>query len=147
MKIDLTQEQYEALLKLMYLGSWVANSPQEESNQEYDAIEQHILSYAKDFGMDKYIAFDAQMKTYVTTEEFENKTNIGDVLDAYNEYTVWEALILSLARRDLIKKHGAGAVEKMSDDELLDKEYPFIQKYEEEFGEHGFDNLYVKTRK
>ena len=23
----------------------------------------------------------------------------------------------------------------------------FIQKYEEEFSEHGFDNLYVKARK
>ncbi|OPX96351.1 MAG: hypothetical protein A4E62_01154 [Syntrophorhabdus sp. PtaU1.Bin002] len=147
MKIDLTQEQYEALLKMVYLGGWVASSPQEEPDEEYDAIEQHILSYAKDFGMDKYVTFDAKMKTYIPTEEFEKRTDIVDVLDAYNEYTVWEALILSLARRDLIKKHGPGIVEKMSDEELLEKEYPFIQKYEEEFSEHGFDNLYVKTRK
>jgi len=147
MKIDLTQEQYEALLKMVYLGSWVANSPQEEPDEEYDAIEQHILSYAKEFGMDKYVAFDTKIKTYVPTEEFENHTGIGNVLDAYNEYTVWEALVLSLARRDLIKKHGAGIVEKMPDEELLEKEYLFIQKYEEEFSEHGFDNLYVKARK
>jgi len=44
------------LLKMVYLGSWMANSAKDEPNGEYDAIEQYIFSLAKDFGLDKHIA-------------------------------------------------------------------------------------------
>jgi hypothetical protein len=147
MKIDLTQKQYEALLKVVYLGSWMANSTKDEPDEEYEGIEQFILSLAKDFGLEQYVAFDKKMKSYFPTEKFEEGTDVVELVDMYNEYTVWEALVLSLSRRDLIKKHGAKKIEEMSEEELLEKEYPLIQKYEEEFRDHGFENLYVKTKK
>jgi len=147
MKIELTQKQYEALLKIVYLGSWMASSTKDEPEMEYEKIEQYVLSFAKDFKMENFVGFDKKMKSYFPTEEFENSTDVVEQIDAYNEYTVWEALVLSLSRRDIIKKYGAEKVDKISDEELLEKEYPFIQKYEEEFREHGFDNLYVKPKK
>jgi hypothetical protein len=147
MKIELTQKQYEALLKIVYLGSWMASSTKDEPEMEYENIEQYILSFAKDFKMENFVGFDKKMKSYFPTEEFEDATDVDEQIDAYNEYTVWEALVLSLSRRDLVKKYGAEKVDKISDEELLEKEYSFIQKYEEEFREHGFDNLYVKPKK
>ena len=47
MKIELTQKQYEALLKIVYLGSWMASSTKDEPEMEYENIEQRILSFAK----------------------------------------------------------------------------------------------------
>jgi hypothetical protein len=147
MKIEFTPKQYEALLKIVYLGSWMASSTKEEPEMEYENIEQYILSFAKDFSMDKFVGYDKKQKSYFPTEEFENTTDVVEQIDAYNEYTVWEALVLSLSRRDVVKKYGAKKAEQMSDEELLEKEYPLIEKYEEEFREHGFDNLYVRSKK
>ena len=147
MKIELSDKQYEALLKIVYLGSWMASSTKEEPEMDYEEIEQYILSFAKDFKMEKYVGYDKKLKSYYPSEEFEDATDVVDQIEAYNEYTVWEALVLALSRRDLIKKYGAKKAEQMSDEELLEKEYPLIQKYEEEFREHGFDNLYVKSKK
>jgi len=147
MKIELTQEQYEALLKIVYLGSWMASSTKEEPEMEYENIEQYILSFAKDFKLEKFVGFDKKQKSYYPTEEFEDATDVIEQIEAYNEYTVWEALVLALSRRDLVKKYGAKKTEEMSDEELLEKEYPLIQKYEEEFREHGFDNLHVRQKK
>lgn len=147
MKIEFTEKQYKALLKIVYLGSWMASSTKEEPEMEYENIEQYVLSFAKDFKMENFVGYDKKLKSYYPTEEFEDNSDVVEQIEAYNEYTVWEALVLALSRRDLIKKYGAKKAEQMSDEELLEKEYPLIQKYEEEFREHGFDNLVVKTKK
>lgn len=147
MKIEFTQKQYEALLKIVYLGSWMASSTKEKPEKEYENIEQYILSFAKDFNMEKFVGFDKKQKSYYPSEEFENSTDVVQQIDDYDEYQVWETLVLSLSHRDIVKKYGEKKVEQMSEDELLEKEFPLIQKYEEEFREHGFDNLYVRSKK
>jgi len=147
MKIEFTQKQYEALLKIVYLGSWMASSTKEEPAKEYENIEQYILSFAKDFKVDKFVGFDKKLKSYYPSEEFEDATDVIEQIDAYDEYKVWETLVLSLAHRDIVKKYGEKKVEQMSEEEVLEKEYPLIQKYEEEFREHGFDNLFVRSKK
>ncbi|MBP1746381.1 MAG: hypothetical protein H6Q54_996 [Deltaproteobacteria bacterium] len=147
MKIEFTQKQYEALLKIVYLGSWMASSTKEEPAKEYEKIEQYVLSFAKDFKMEKFVGFDKKLKSYYPSEEFEDATDVIEQIDAYDEYKVWETLVLSLSHRDIVKKYGEKKVEQMSEEEVLEKEYPLIQKYEEEFREHGFDNLYVRSKK
>jgi hypothetical protein len=147
MKIEFTKKQYEALLKIVYLGSWMASSTKEEPAKEYEIIEQYILSFAKDFKMENFVGFDKKLKSYYPSEAFEDATDVIDQIDAYDEYKVWETLVLSLAHRDIVKKYGEKKVEQMSEEEVLEKEYPLIQKYEEEFREHGFDNLYVRSKK
>jgi len=147
MKVELSQEQYIMLLKMVYLGSWMANSPKDESDDEYDGIEQYIYSLAKDFDLGHHITFDDKMNSYLPTEDFETTSGVVDVIDAYNEYTVWEALVLSLSRRDLIREYGPEKVEAMTDEELLEKQYPFIQRYEDEFRDRGFESLVIDPRK
>jgi hypothetical protein len=97
--------------------------------------------------MEKFVGFDKKLKSYYPSEEFENATDVIEQIDDYDEYKVWETLVLYLSHRDIVKKYGEKKVEQMSEEELLEKEYPLIQKYEEEFREHGFDNLFVKTKK
>ncbi|HEY3277053.1 MAG TPA: hypothetical protein VGJ94_10560 [Syntrophorhabdaceae bacterium] len=146
MKINLTKSQFETLLKTVYLGNWVAASAGEEADREFEDFEQYVLSLAKDFGYEAFAGFDEKEKTYYPTEEFEEKTGVVDTIGDYNMHTVWEEMVLSLARRDLIGQYGEDRVEKMSDDEIVEKEYPFIVKYEEEFRESGFQNLVITKK-
>jgi hypothetical protein len=146
MKIDLTKGQYETLLKMVYLGNWLVNSTKNEPEKEFEDLEQLVLSKAKDFGVETYAGFDEETKAYYPSEAFEEATGIVDIIGEYNMYTVWEELVLALSKRDLAAEYGKEKVEELSDEELMEKEYPFILKYEEEFREHGFENLVISKR-
>jgi hypothetical protein len=85
MNIELTKDQYEILLKLMYCGEWVLNShktSEDKAYKETDKFEQHIFSYAKEFKMDKLIEYDNEEKKYYPTALMED--NIHKYIDMYN---------------------------------------------------------------
>jgi hypothetical protein len=145
MKVSLTKKQYKALLKLVMLGDWMANTIPGNSKGEDDEAVQLFLSLAKDFGYENYAEFDEESKKYFHTEEFENDTDVVDTISDYHEYALWEGLVFEFSQRDLIAKYGEKAVEAMSDEERIEKELPLINKYEEEFREYGLDNLVLKT--
>ena len=145
MKVSLTKKQYKALMKLVMLGDWMANTVPDDSSGEDEEIVQYLLSLAKDFGYENYVELDEELKKYFHTEDFENDTKILEIIGDYHEYALWEGLVLEFSRRDLLAKYGEKAVEAMSDEEHVEKELPLIQKYEEEFREYGLDNLTIKT--
>ncbi len=82
----------------------MASSTKEKPEKDYEKIEQYVLSFAKDFNMEKFVGFDKKLKSYYPSEDFENSTDVVQQIDAYDEYQVWEALVLSLSHRDIVKK-------------------------------------------
>jgi len=147
MKINFTKKQYEDLMKLVYLGAWMINSHRTDNIEErYDELEQYVLSFSEEFGMENYVEFDEELNRFFTTREFEEDTEIEQYKEEYDDNTFWDELIYRLARRDLIKTYGEVAVFTMTTDELLDKEQPFIDRYELEFERYGIDNLEIKER-
>lgn len=48
MQINLTDKQFEQLLKLVYLGEYMLNSSREKPLSEYEMILSHICGYAKE---------------------------------------------------------------------------------------------------
>ena len=75
MKIDFTAEQFELLMKGLYLGNWLVRSTEEESSDtELDGIEAYILSFAKDFGLERYVDFDEEEKRYYPSKKSSRKT-------------------------------------------------------------------------
>lgn len=145
MDFSLTKEQYKALLKLVMLGDWMTNTMPDDLKGEDEDVVQMLLSQAKDFGYENYSELDEESKKYFHTEEFENDTNILNIISDYHEYALWEGLVLEFSQRDLIAKYGEKSVESMSDEERIEKELPFINKYEEEFRENGLENVVLKT--
>ena len=147
MKINFTKRQYEDLMKLVYLGAWMINSHRTDNIEDrYEELEQYILSFSEEFGAEKYVEFDEELNRFFTTREFEEETEIEQYKEEYDDNTFWDELIYRLARRDLIKTYGEAAVFTMTTDELLDKEQPFIDRYELEFERYGIDNLEIKER-
>ena len=147
MEIKFTKEQYENLLKLAYLGNWMINAIRTDDKiEKYDDIAHYIYSFAKDVGLEKYIEYDTEMNQFFPTMQFEEDTDIHQYIDDYEAENFWSELIDRLARRDLIKEYGEDAVRKMSFEVILEKEQPFIEKYEREFEEFGIERLEVKDR-
>lgn len=147
MNIELTENQYKSLLKLAMLGDWVVNAVPVESENDSGEIIQYLFSRARDFGMEEYIEFDENENMYFHTDKLEDEMEITDAISDYHEFALWESIILEFSRRDLIKKYGEEAVENMSNEELVEKEYPFMAKYEEELRENGLANLSIKIPK
>ncbi|HMK48524.1 MAG TPA: hypothetical protein VK435_00595 [Thermodesulfovibrionales bacterium] len=145
MKINFTKDQYENLIKLVYLGNWVINSYRTDNTvDKYDELEQYIFSFFEDFKMDKYIEHDRSVNQYFPTREFEEDTDVEEYRDEYDNYTFWDELVYRLARRDLIRKYGEATVLAMAPDDLMSKEEEFVEKYEVEFEVNGVENLEIR---
>jgi len=148
MEIKLTKEQYENLLKLVYLGNWIVNSIRsgEEDDkriEKYENIAQYIYSFSREEGLERYIEFDKQVNRFFPTREFEEDTDLERYRQEYDDEVFWQELIHRLAERDFIKEYGENTIKKMNWRERLEKEQPFIEKYGEEFEESGLMNLEI----
>jgi hypothetical protein len=85
MEINFTKEQFQTLLKLLYLGEWVANSYKSKEDKLYkesDNLEQHIFSFASKFGLENLIEYDQSLKKFVPTLTMEEKFH--PLIDKYN---------------------------------------------------------------
>ncbi len=139
MDITLTKDQYENLMKLVYLGGWLVNSFRTEPIKEFDDLQNHIYSYAKDAGLEKYVVFDEATGEYFPSDILDD--SVDDYIEAYNEDNFWEDLVRSLGQRDFVRHYGRAAIEEMKSEELVKREDPFIQKYAKEFEQHGLRHL------
>lgn len=148
MKITFTKEQYETLLKAVYMGNWMVNSTSEETEENlFDTLEEYVFSFAKDFDLEHYAVYVKENKAYHPSRQMEEDEEVDEYIQNYDDNSFWEKLIFNLSRRDMEKKYGEAAVEKMSDEELIIKEKPFAEKYEKEFAKNGLKNLTISDGK
>jgi len=136
---ELSQDQYKELLKLVYVGDWVIDEPE---NIVLNDLVQTIFAKAKDAGLDKIIDFDKNAGLYLPSLEFDEE--VIDIIDDYEEECFWDQLIFRLADRDMQKKLGEKA-NKMSLEDKMEHLDPLTKKYIKEFEEHGLDNVKVKV--
>ncbi len=147
MKIEFTPEQYETLLKSIAISSWMINAFNEgdEESNSYAELEQYILSLAKDFGKQEFVDYDAADDVYFPTRKFEDQTDIFDIISDYDNELFWDELIHRMARRDFLQEHGETGVAGMAIEERIEKEAPFITKYEEIFTNQGLENIEIRS--
>ncbi len=147
MKISLTKEQYEDLVKLVFLGTWMINSFRTDDRiKKFDELEQHIFSYFKEFGLQEYIEQDNKLKEFFVTRRLE-EGELDQYIDDYDNNNFWDELVYRLARRDFLKEYGDDKIAKMSWEERFKKESPFIEKYEEEFEKYGIERTEILRQK
>lgn len=142
MKIEFSKTQYKTLVKALFLASWVVNSHKtEEPDDEFERLEQYILSHGKFFDL-KNVEFDDKHGKYYHDREFEEKTLKH--LEEFVDESFWVELIDRLAERDFFNALGESEIRKMSRDERFRKFYEFADPYEAEFAEHGIDKLVIR---
>lgn len=145
MKIELTKEQYENLIKLIYLGNWMINAIrlEEDRIKKYDEIKQYLFSFAKKAGLEKYIEYDKKYNQFFPTREFEENTDIEQYREDYDDDVFWQELSDRLGSRDFVKRCGIENIKKMDQKERFLKEQEFIIRYEEELEKYGIDRLEI----
>ena len=91
--VEFTKEQYENLLKLVYLGNWVVNSGRvgDEVQVYFEDLERFVFSKAEQFGLGHFA--DTTSKDCPATREFEEGIEKDEFLEDYNEENFWNELI------------------------------------------------------
>ena len=143
MKIELTKEQLESLVKLVYLGNMMANSWRtKDVIEEFDDVESLVLAAAKRNGLEDCVELDPEEKKRVPSAELEDE--MAEVVDFYDDNTFWDQLIFRMADRDFARKYGQEALDKLATEKGTDLEKPLLDKYEKEFNEHGLDRVEIR---
>ncbi len=140
--VKYTKEQYESLLELVYLGDWLVNSFRIERVTEFEDLENHLYSFAKDFGLEKLVVLDGETKKYLPANSLEE--TVTHYIEAYDEDKFWDELCHRLGQRDFVRHYGQDAIQKMKLEEMFQKEAGFIRKYAEEFEKSGLENLEIR---
>ncbi len=146
MKINITKKEYQLFLDMVYLSDWVLHAHSEErteAKKPYKELEQKILSFANEFGMEEVIERNEKSGEDSLNKKFTTNSQIVKHVENFENATFWEELIERLARRDFIQKYGEEAILQMSISERFGKEMAFHQEYHEEFDKNGLDNLQI----
>ncbi|MEI6123160.1 MAG: hypothetical protein WCQ95_05965 [Bacteroidota bacterium] len=136
--LELSQDQYKELLKLIYIGDWVVDEPE---NIVLNDLVQHIFSKSKDAGLEKMVEFDNELELFMPSMDFDEE--VIDIVDDYEEECFWDHLIYRLADRDIHAKLGEKA-DSMTMEEKIDMLDPVTEKYVKEFEKNGLDNVVIK---
>ena len=141
MKINLTKKQYEALMKTVYLGDWVANAirtgrPDDPCMEEYRDIYDYILSLGPQFGMSKDQELDLEF-----TDDPDGETEVHRLIDEYEDDTFWEELPSRLGHRDFHRKYSQKDIDNMDDKERFTKLMESCIEWENEFEKNDLDRL------
>ncbi len=149
MNLELSLEQYETLLKLVYMGDWVISTLQAQERAEDDSdndsrfaeVVRHVFNQAESIGLGNIVQIDQNNGEPYLTREFEEESGLVDILEDYEDEVFWQALIERLAHRDFLRHFGESSISEMAIEERIEKETPFHDKWANEFHENGIENL------
>ncbi|TGN10598.1 hypothetical protein [Leptospira ilyithenensis] len=149
MNLELSLEQYETLLKLVYMGDWVISTLQAKERAEDDSdndsrfaeVVRHVFNQAESIGLGNIVQIDQNNGEPYLTREFEEESGLVDILEDYEDEVFWQALIERLAHRDFLRHFGESSISEMAIEERIEKETPFHDKWANEFHENGIESL------
>ncbi len=136
--LELSPEQFKELLKLVYVGDWVIDEP---DNAVLNELVQTIFKKSEDVDLNTLVEYDKESDLYLPSLSFDEE--VIDIIDDFEDECFWDHLIYRLAERDLDKKLGNKAKE-MSFEDKMEQLDPLTEKYMKEFEESGLDNVNVK---
>ena len=139
-KLELSQDQYKELLKLIYIGDWVVDEPE---NIVLNDLVQHIFSKSTEAGLEKMVEYDKELELFMPSIAFDEE--VIDIVDDYEEECFWDHLIYRLADRDIHTKLGKKA-DNMSMEEKIDLLDPITEEYVKEFEKNGLDHVVVTKK-
>lgn len=146
MKINFSKKEYQTLLDILYMTDWVLHAHQEgaaANTGHYRELMQKILAEAEVAGLDDLVDYKESAETYVLNRNFVERSSVGQQLAAFENATFWEELVERLARRDFLEAYGKEIALAMPLAERIEKESPFLQHYDGEFGKNGLKNLHI----
>jgi hypothetical protein len=142
MEISLSRQQFETLLKTVYLGAWMISAHRERENVigEFEELERHLWTLAHRAGFRDLVEVDPTLLKVFPTYEFAEA--LDPFIDEYDDEAFWDGLVDRLADRDLAEAYGDDIM-RMDRDERFTRLQRFVDKYETEVEEHGVDRMRI----
>ena len=142
MEISLSRQQFEALLKVVYLGDWMVNAIRVAGSYipEFEDLEQFLLSLGHRSGFDDVVEFEPVLSQFFLKDEVYEK--LQPYIDEYDDEAFWDGLVDRLAERDFEETYG-DAEQRMDQKERFEKLSAFVDKYEAEIEQHGMERLRI----
>jgi len=142
MEINPSREQFETLLKVVYLGDWMVNAIRVPGSYvpEFEDLEQLLLSLGHRSCFDDVVEFEPALSQFFLKDEVYEK--LQPYIDEYDDEAFWDGLVDRLAERDFAETYG-DAAQRMDQNERFEKLSAFVDKYEAEIEEHGVERLRI----
>ncbi len=144
MNIEFTKKQYEQLLKLVYLGNWLASAHRTDDRiKKFDDLESYVFSFAKEMGFGAFVDDEPlNGRNYFPTWQFEE--GVHDLIEDYDDETFWEELIERLADMRFDEKYSEQDYQKMTREEYLEKYYEIYNAIVEIIERWGLEAILLK---
>lgn len=139
--IELSKEEYQRLVKLLFLGEWVSSAFQEEQPVELWSVVQKVFSKAGDFGIPELVEHDSEADEYFVNADFEE--DLMAVVDDYDRSVMWEEIVEMLAARDMDEEYGGETIEDMDEGAYMEALNSHTDKYYDEFEKNGVARLKI----
>lgn len=140
--ITFTKDQFEVLMKLVYMGEWLVNSHRVtfEGTEKFSELEAYVLSHAGKFGFDDYMIMD-EGKVYPSAT-LESDPEVMQYIEESADEIFWDELCQRLAERDALKMYGEEKLRDMSGIDRVIVLGNMEDKYREIFSKEGLDNVH-----
>ncbi|MBK8805407.1 MAG: hypothetical protein IPO21_01670 [Bacteroidales bacterium] len=138
--LEFSPEEYDDLLRLAYLGEWMANA-NKKGNDPMLLTEVHQLIYAKAYeeGFNDIIEYDKELDEFAANIEFEEE--MSELISEYDSVCFIEELASVFVQRDLDK------LGDLSPKEHEQKTEELFDKYTHLFFEKGVESITVNNNK
>ena len=142
MEISLSRQQFETLLKVVYLGDWMVNAIRVSGSYvpEFEELEQFLLSLGHRSGFDDVVEFEPVLSQFFLKDEVYEK--LQPYIDEYDDEAFWDGLVDRLAERDFEETYG-DAEQRMDQKERFEKLSASVDKFEAEIEQHGMERLRI----
>lgn len=148
MKVDLTKEQYECLIKAVEAGNSVYGILGDNVSDEYkkqsvqiEMLQKYLLGHASDFGMEHMV--DTYMGELILSDGFSKE--LGEAMDDYDDETFWNELEALLGQRDFDRTTTAKEQEEIKKNGgwYPDRIHKLYEKWNKEFEKNGIERLEI----
>jgi len=145
MNLELTQKQYETLLKLAYLGDYMINGIRTEEDRvpEYADLMQKLYLCAEEANCGALVERDKKMGRFFPAGELEEDRDVKQYREEYDNEIFWEELIDKLSLRDFMALQGSDTLNGALAKDITQAKSGIIKKYIEEFEKNGVENLKI----
>lgn len=150
MNIELTSKEYRDLLDILHIADMIMTGHrrgEDKRTEGHRALLQKLYAHAGSEGFDRLIRHNQYLNKYEPTDDFEQNTLAHGLVNEFGEHLFWDQLISRLTVRDAAQlTGGAERLDSMSNSDRQHVEEPIRQRYIQEFGTNGVDNLEVIER-
>jgi hypothetical protein len=144
MKIELSKQEYQALVEMLLIADWVLHGHEVEpgaATKPYEALRKKVLSHHKEMGMEGDFEYDPKDDEYFETADYEAHAPHTRFIDAYDDQVFRSQLAERLAARDLAAEAGPHPSEQADEEARLTRLFELTERYEALFAESGLDSI------